>query len=93
MDMLGSHSNPVQFSLSSWVAQNQTDHNAHRGSNLPHSRYKLPHGWIVTLRMDSDDTNAAIFVPFAEHGSGWGKDDPVKLWTPRDSKDPYLKQS
>jgi len=34
-------------------------------------RSKLPHGWLVVLNCGSTIT----FVPFAEDGTGWGKND------------------
>tara|TARA_Y100001934_G_scaffold204236_1_gene241088 strand:- start:1804 stop:2217 length:414 start_codon:yes stop_codon:yes gene_type:complete len=36
-------------------------------------RYKLPHGWMLSVR------NGGGFVPFAEDGTGWGKNDPARL--------------
>ena len=40
----------------------------HRGNGTGY-RTKLPHGWLV---MDA-------FVPNAEDGTGWGKNDPADL--------------
>ncbi len=43
------------------------------GGGVTRRRLKLPHGWLVW--MDNGDP----FVPFAEDGTGWGKNDPVDL--------------
>ena len=37
-------------------------------------RIKLPHGWLVSMSVDG-----TTFVPFADNGTGWGKDDDAKL--------------
>jgi hypothetical protein len=40
-------------------------------------RQKLPHGWLVTI--NSGYGEGITFVPFAEDGTGWGKNDPTDL--------------
>jgi hypothetical protein len=53
------------------------------------SRIKLPHGWVVVAgRLGG---TGACFVPFAEDGTGWGKNDPVQISIEEDDPKTTLK--
>ena len=42
-----------------------------RDGDLGNKRYKLPNGWVLS--------GLECFIPFAEDGTGWGKNDPVDI--------------
>ena len=44
-------------------------------------RSKLPHGWLVVLNQGSTLT----FVPFADDGTGWGKNDMQAAVAPKNT--------
>ena len=65
MAMLGTKENEVEYGY--WYSDFPLE--VHRA---PY-RFKLPHGWLVPW------TEGVAFVPFAEDGTGWGKNDPASL--------------
>tara|TARA_B110000495_G_scaffold196180_1_gene204694 strand:- start:222 stop:440 length:219 start_codon:yes stop_codon:yes gene_type:complete len=66
MAMLGTEGNPVKYGLADTT-----------GSLGRIGRLKLPHGWLLTVYKTD---GGLTFVPFAENGTGWGKNEPVELW-------------
>lgn len=52
-----------------------------RNSEFVSVRHKLPHGWLVY--------GLECFIPFAEDGTGWGKNDPVDLSGEYSREDPF----
>ena len=65
MAMLGTKENPVE------VGEFQTRQTG--GYTKTVFRSKLPRGWIL------QGNNEYSFIPFAEDGTGWGKNDPTDL--------------
>jgi len=63
--MMGTKENPVETGHF-YRLYNDEDETTRNGF-----RQKLPHGWLVG--------GEGIFVPFAEDGTGWGKNDPADL--------------
>lgn len=64
--MMGTKENPVEIGYFYHRHYNDNDEPTYYGFRL-----KLPHGWLVG--------DEGAFVPFAEDGTGWGKNDPVTL--------------
>ena len=84
--MLGTRKNPVENGFYAW--QNKpTELMNDEGfcSITEYERMKLPHGWLVK----DDNTNGLAFVPFAEDGTGWGKNDPTNLAGSEEEYDPF----
>ena len=68
--MLGTKENPAEYGFYYYAFSNLPE-----GISSPppkaRSRIKLPHGWLCV------DGGGGGFVPFAEDGTGWGKNDPA----------------
>lgn len=72
--MLGTRKNPIE---EGWYKVGPDGPYEKRGS----VRYKLPHGWLLA--------SGKCFVPFAEDGTGWGKNDPLDLSGETPNSDPF----
>ena len=66
-----------QSDVSKWISLGKNDakwENGQKNKETVFGRIALPHGWLVVV-----GGGAVCFVPFADNGTGWGKNDPVQI--------------
>lgn len=69
--MLGTKENPLEIGC--YKTNSRFQLGLRYSEDITGLRYKLPHGWLIYGK------EIPCFIPFAEDGTGWGKNDPADL--------------